>query len=195
MDSRQVGGSVCVYVYHPPPSVCVQPLNPIWNTVDAPHPSQLPVGEHDDATTTTTGVIVAMEKTGFESGERQEGILLSSSPLADYVVAAAGPARVCRSPRSPGRYCRERSLPGTKSHPSRGSVIANRQGARPHGICPELHAAAASHWKLPVARELLVTRELPSSCVVTNVAGTGTRGRKGDDAGYDVHRALAPSLG
>lgn len=134
-------------------------------------------------------------KDGFESGERQEGILLSSSPLADYVVAAAGPARVCRSPRSPGRYCRERSLPGTKSHPSRGSVIANRQGARPHGICPELHATAASHWKLPVARELLVTRELPSSCVVTNVAGTGTRGRKGDDAGYDVHRALAPSLG
>lgn len=46
--------------------VCVQPLNPIWNTVDAPHPSQLPVGEHDDATTTTTGVIVAMEKTGLK---------------------------------------------------------------------------------------------------------------------------------
>lgn len=52
------------------------------------------------------------------------------------------------------------------------------------GFVPSSTAAAASHWELPVARELLVTRELPSSCVVTNVPGTGARGRKGDDAGY-----------
>ena len=68
-------------------------------------------------------------------------------------------------------------------------------GARPHGFHPELHAVPVSHRELPVAGELLVVRELPSSCVVTNVAGTDARGRKVDDAGYLVNKALAPSLG
>lgn len=108
--------------------VCVQPLTPIWNTVDAPHPPQLPVGEHDDATT-TTGVIVAMEKTGLKVvSNRREFSYRAALLRTTCVVAAAGPARVCRSPQRPGRHCREHSLPGTKSHPSRGSVIANRQG-------------------------------------------------------------------
>lgn len=135
-------------VYHPPPSVCVQPLNPIWNTVDAPHPSQLPVEEHDDATTTTTttGVIVAMEKTGLK-------VVSDRKEFSYRVVAAAGPARLCRSPQRPGRYCRERSLPGTKYHPSRGKVIANRQAGgadtwvssrAPRGRCEPLGAASGS---------------------------------------------------
>ena len=85
-----------------------------------------------------------MGKTGLKVVSEMEGILLSS-PLADYVVAAAGPARLnrlCRSPHvradtvesTPSRV-RNPILPEARSSPTDRGTATWVSPRAPRGPC------------------------------------------------------------